>query len=159
MKQFANLDHLVETVQKYEWFCGTGLDEYGRFIVYVNRMDYNVIKEIPAKINKQQVLFHFFHPKLQYITHVGNTIPQAEKPVIMTSIVNQDEINLNQLISDLDSLESVCGSENLAHIFFETHDQHNAITYFSIKYPEIRKKMEKLYQNYGFDILYEQLDL
>jgi hypothetical protein len=27
MEHFANLDQLVEAVQKYEWFLGTGLDE------------------------------------------------------------------------------------------------------------------------------------
>ncbi len=157
MEHFANLDQLVETIQKYEWFRGTGLDEYGRFVIYVSRMDYNVLKEIPAKINKQQVIFHFYYPKLQYITQVSNTISQAEVNTISKPI-HQEEIDIDKLISDLDSLESICGSNVLQDIFYEVHDGKNAVTNWSGKFPEVRKVMESLYNNYGFDLIYEELD-
>lgn len=157
MEYFANLDQLVEAVQKYEWFRGTGLDEFGRFVVYVSRMDYNVIKEISTKINKQQVLFHFYYPKLQYITQVANIIPQVKKPVAVIPAL-QKEINLEQLIDDLDSLENICGSNILQDIFYEVHDGKNAVTNWSSKFPEVRKSMDVLYTTYGFDLIYEELD-
>lgn len=155
MEHFANLDQLVEALQKYEWFRATGLDEYGRFVVYVSRMDYNIIKDIPAKINKQQVLFHFYHPQHKYIAHVANTIHQVEKPVV---VMPPEEINLDQLIFNLDNLESICGSNVLQDVFYEVHDGKNAVTNWSAKFPEVRKSMDVLYTAYGFDLIYEELD-
>jgi hypothetical protein len=159
MEHFANLDQLVEAVQKYEWFLGTGLDEFGRFVVYVSRMDYNVLKEIPAKINNKQVLFHFFHPQHTYIKFEPNTIPQVEKKVEpVVTHVTQEEVNIDDLISDLDDLEDICGSNVLQDIFYEVHDGKNAVTNWSSKFPEVRIALDKLYSTYGFDLIYEELD-
>jgi len=158
MESFANLDQLVETVQKYEWFRTTGLDQYGRFVVYVSRMDYDILKDIPDKINNQQVLFHFFYPQYQYIKAVPNTITQVEKNTATSKPIHPVEINIEKLISDLDSLESICGSNILQDIFYEVHDGKNAVTNWSAKFPEVREAMESLYDKYGFDLIYEELD-
>jgi hypothetical protein len=157
MEHFANLDQLVEAVQKYEWFRGTGLDEFGRFVVYVSQMDFNIIKEMPAKINKQQVLFHFYNPKLQYITYEANFIPQVKKPLPVVESL-PEEVNINQLIDELDSLENICGPNILQDIFYEVHDGKNAVTNWSAKFSNVRTSLENLYKTYGFDLIYEELD-
>jgi hypothetical protein len=117
------------------------------------------LKEIPAKINNKQVLFHFFHPQHTYIKFEPNTIPQVEKKVEpVVTHVTQEEVNIDDLISDLDDLEDICGSNVLQDIFYEVHDGKNAVTNWSSKFPEVRIALDKLYSTYGFDLIYEELD-
>lgn len=159
MKTFANLDELVEYVQQYEWFCSTGLDKYNRFVVYVNRMDFGIIADMPPKINNKQVLFHFYVPPQQYINNVSNRITQVEPPHKTIVVATEpDEVNIQDLILELDRLEKICGSNVLQDVFYEVHDGKNAVTNWSVKFPEVRSSIENLYSTYGFDLIYEELD-
>ena len=95
MESFANLDQLVKMVQKYEWFRATGLDEYGRFVIYVSKMDYNILKDIPAKINNQQVLFHFFYSPRQYVNSIETLMPQIKSSSMTPQVSKKNLILLN----------------------------------------------------------------
>jgi hypothetical protein len=68
------------------------------------------------------------------------------------------ELSVRALTDELDRLERLCGSNILQDIFYETHDQNNAVTNLSAKYPEVRQRIQKLYDKYGFDVIYEELD-
>lgn len=70
----------------------------------------------------------------------------------------EEEKSVNHLIAELDKLERQCGSNSLQDIFYEIHDGINAVTEWSKRYPDVRKTLEKLYQQYGFDVIYEELD-
>jgi hypothetical protein len=48
-------------------------------------------------------------------------------------------------------------SDIVAAIFFETHDGKNAVTNYSEQYPNVRQRMEKLYNTFGFDVLYDKI--
>jgi hypothetical protein len=52
----------------------------------------------------------------------------------------------------------MCGSNIMQDIFYEVHDKENAVTNLSAKFPDVRKSMEKLYAQYGFDLIYENMD-
>jgi hypothetical protein len=71
----------------------------------------------------------------------------------------QLELRVRHLTDELDKLEKICGTNILGDIFFEIHDGSNAVTNLSIKYPEVREKLQSLYHQFGFDILYEELEL
>lgn len=66
--------------------------------------------------------------------------------------------SLQFLQNSLEKLEKDCGSFVLQDIFYEIHDGKNAVTNNSTRYPEVRKKLEKLYREYGFDVIYDELD-
>lgn len=70
-----------------------------------------------------------------------------------------EDQSLRHLQSELEKLEKICGTHTLSEIFFEEHDADRAITNISARYPEVRKSIHKLYQTYGFDLLYEELEL
>lgn len=70
----------------------------------------------------------------------------------------QLELSVRALTDELDRLERLCGSNILQDIFYEVHDKTNAVTNLSAKFPEVRGRVEKLYDKYGFDIIYEELD-
>jgi hypothetical protein len=72
--------------------------------------------------------------------------------------VTQPDLDINYLIKELDRLERICGSNHMQDIFYEVHDQDNAVTNLSSKFPDVRRRMESLYKKYGFDIIYEEMD-
>lgn len=72
--------------------------------------------------------------------------------------VSTDDQSLRHLQNELDRLEKVCGSHTLQDIFYESHDGKNAVTNMSKHYVDVRKSMDKLIQEYGFDVIYEELD-
>jgi hypothetical protein len=72
--------------------------------------------------------------------------------------VEEEEKSVLHLQKELDRLEKQCGSYTLQDIFYEIQDGKNAVTNMSARYPEVRKGLEKLYSQYGFDVIYEELD-
>jgi hypothetical protein len=68
------------------------------------------------------------------------------------------ELSVRALTDEIDRLERICGSNILQDIFYEIQDGKNAVTNLSAKFPEVRTRMQKLYDKYGFDIIYEELD-
>jgi hypothetical protein len=68
------------------------------------------------------------------------------------------ELSVRALTDELDRLEKLCGSNILQDIFYEVHDQKNAVTNLSARYPEVRTRIQKLYDKYGFNAIYEELD-
>jgi len=129
------------------WFHSMETDS-NRIIVYVNYMSYEVLTSVPDNIDGKQVVCHFASAKLFTRDKFADTV----------NLVPEDEVDINKLNSELTSLKLVCGEEILSHMFFEIHDNHDAVTQFSEKYPDVRKSMEKLYDEYGFDLIYESLE-
>ncbi len=84
---------------------------------------------------------------LENIKDLSNDVEEINAP-----------LDLRELIKELDHLEKMCGSNIMQDIFYETHDGINAVTNLSSKFPDVRREMENLYEQYGFDIIYEELD-
>lgn len=155
----------LSLLDQYDWFCDAEIDNFGRFVVYVDKMDISFIGSTPDIIGGCHVLFHFassqFSNKNSEPIKNYNSINNIYRDYVLTNFSDFEEnyMNLSLLTNELESLEKICGIEILGHLFYEIHDDINAVTNYSNDYPEVRQKMEKLYQTYGFDVLYEQLEL
>lgn len=152
-----NLNTFINTLDQYDWFCDAELDNLGRFVVYVDRMDLNFIGSTPNMIGGHHVLFHYVMS--QPVQKKQSFIVPAIKKIELIEEENEPETNLEFLVTELDRLENICGANILGDIFFEIHDKYNAVTNLSAKYPEVRQTLEELYNIYGFDIIYDELEL
>jgi len=146
------------------WFHSMETEASGRIVVYVKYMDKEVLTSVPDTIDGKQVVVHFAGAKLATREMFTNN------PSMRTSFVasldqspdvgfDESDVDVALLIDELEKLERRCSSGQLADIFFEIKDQHNAVTDLSKIYPDVRKSLEKLYDVYGFDILYDELEL
>lgn len=182
------MDQLSKQFKTKDWFYDVGTDQYGRLVVYVKYMCHETLHDIPDMAGGIQVLVHFAASKtatreqfvdspsapkpfdmtpLQFYqaakdaqakgidTGVGQLVDQLDKEV---SEEADDEKSIRYLQNELEKLEKICGSYTLQDIFYEVQDGKNAVTNLSARYPEVRQRMEKLYEMYGFDVIYEELD-
>lgn len=162
---------LTEAFKNYAWFHDVGTDQYGRLVVYVKYMNHETLMKIPDRMEGRQVLVHFASSKLAKAEHFTSRQDDHEPFPLLNKeaeMVGQDgivelpssflEFDLSGLCKELDRLEKICGSNCLQDIFYEIHDGRNAVTNNSARYPEVRNSLERLYQDYGFDVIYEELD-
>ena len=96
--------------------------------------------------------------RLNYKT-VEATVVKEPEMVDTEEQERELELSVRVLTDELDRLEKLCGSNILGEIFFEEHDRENAVTNLSSKFPEVRKHIHRLYELYGFDTIYEELEL
>lgn len=155
-----------------DWFYDVGTDQYGRLVVYVNWNSEEILRAVPDTAGGVQVLVHFVSSKtarredfastpadqssapVADVTHEAEYLGEDDLEELPSSMIS----DIGALARELDRLERACGSNILQDIFYEVHDGAHAVTNVSGKYPEVRMSMEKLYKEYGFDIIYEELD-
>lgn len=167
------LELLTSMFFEREWFCEAGKDDIGRYVVYVKRMNMETMTSIPDMMLGKQVLVHFIGSKTarrEDFTTNGNHVPFARveyNPLPKLAPVSDGieelssdllENDIGELIDELSRLEKICGSNTLQDIFYEIHDGKNAVTNLSDRYPLIKNSLQSLYDEYGFDIIYEELD-
>lgn len=179
------MHQLSEQFKSRDWFYDVGTDQYGRIVVYVKYMNHETLHDVPDRAGGIQVLVHFATSKTatreqfvdspkpsigitptQFVQKAreaqangvdvgfGQLIDQLDEEIISGS----DEKSIRYLQDELEKLEKICGSYTLQNIFYEIQDGKNAVTNLSVRYPEVRQRMEKLYDMYGFDVIYEELD-
>jgi hypothetical protein len=172
MEQQEALDLLRKQFQNKEWFYDVGVDQYGRYVVYVHHMNMESMTTVPDKFDGKQVLCHFAGYKTATREHFTQDKPKVSSfedniPFdLIRDVTDEAELiddpgtplDLNSLIKELDRLERMSGSNIMQDIFYEVHDKNNAVTNLSAKFPEVREAMERLYQRYGFDVIYENMD-
>jgi hypothetical protein len=170
---------LTDMFKGRDWFHSVAVEQYGRIVVYVNYMCQETLYDVPDKVANRQVLVHFAASKFATREQFTSSTQKKEdniaiplvKPIV--DITDQAELiddgveelpssflqfDLNDLCKELNRLEKICGSNALQDIFYEIHDGRNAVTNLSARYPDVKSSMEKLYQEYGFDVIYEELD-
>jgi len=131
-----------------DWFHSVGADKYGRVVVYVNYMCHETLHNIPDKYEGKQVLVHFAASEFTKREDFTNANPSSPKQTHEVDILNRD---IQNLVNDF-------GRDKVRDIFYEIHDGANALTNFSPKHPFARDVLEKLYDEYGFDVLFDLLD-
>lgn len=161
------IELLTKMFQGRPWFHSVGVEKYGRYVVYTNFMCHETLHDVPDRVNNKQVLVHFAASMTSTASQFTNT-PAAPKLQLVLDEPEPEAIeeidssllerDLSELCRKLDKLEKICGSNRLQDIFYEVHDGKNAITNLSSHYPEVRAAMEELYDEYGFDVIYEELD-
>jgi hypothetical protein len=181
MDKQEGMDQLNEMYKAKEWYHSVGLDQYGRIVVYVKFMNHETLHDIPDNMGKHQVLVHFAGSKLatreQFVSMPqapGASFVQAAKEAqangvdtsvgqmldVVTEVAGteEEEKSILYLQKELERLEKICGSYTLQDIFYEIQDGKNAVTNMSARYPEVHTRLLKLYNLYGFDVIYEELD-
>lgn len=162
-----------------DWFADVGTDQNGRYVVYIKYMCPETISGIVDYYEGTQVVVHFdmsrtatreqFTSNLsapgaslkQYVAAEYATsvkAPWVELKGDVTVEPAEEDKSLRHLTDELDKLEKLCGTNTLQDIFYEIHDGDNAVTNLSDRYPVIRAGLDRLYDEYGFDIVYEELD-
>lgn len=181
------LKQLSDQFGHEDWFHSTGLDQYGRLVVYVKHMNHATLNDIPSRVDGKQVLVHFAGSlptaTNQYVSRpqapgasltpyqpINLVFAEGDRPTgILPLAIEQseeddvagseeEEKSILYLQRELDKLEKACGSYTLQDIFYEIQDGKNAVTNMSARYPDVRKSLERLYNLYGFDVIYEELD-
>jgi len=170
------LRELEILLDPYDWFCEV-VAEARRYVVYVSHM--NAIQDtvIPDFVQGHQVVVHFAasapDAKNDFVNQVSTRLPayvpsieekvdyipdldDAAAAAYHDSLGKPETINL--LCRELDRLEKQCGSNILQDIFYEIHDNKNAVTNLRSKFPDVHQGLMKLYNEYGFDTIYEELD-
>lgn len=173
MEVSEGLDSLTQMFKDRDWFCEVGMDTIGRYVVYVKFMNLEVYTSIPDMMLGKQVLVHFIASKTarrEDFTNNATHVPFSKPaPAPKLELVVEDdgieelssdylENDLGDLLKELDRLEKMCGSNALQDIFYEIHDGKNAVTNLSDRYPVVRDSLRNLYDEYGFDVIYEELD-
>lgn len=148
------------------WFHSVGRDQYNRLVVYTNFMCHETLHDIPDRVEGIQVLVHFAASK----TATREQFTNPGKPVLTLvldelepfDVIELDSADLendvDDLCKELDKIEKRCGSNIMQDIFYEIHDGKNAVTQLGSRYPEARDALQKLYDEYGFDVIYEEMD-
>jgi len=170
------MEYLRNLYKDKEWFHSVGLEKYGRIVVYIHHTTHETLHDIPDSVAGKQVLVHFaaslFLDKDKYVNRPSTAVhPMMELEAAarradadgtidpVDEVADQtQELSIRHLENELDRLERLCGSNTLQDIFYEIKDAHNAVTNLSARYPEVRKALERLYDQYGFDVIYENLD-
>lgn len=148
-----SLSLLTDMFKSKDWFNDVGADELGRLVVYCNYMNAEVFSATPSKLGDRYVLIQFASAKKVEVKPA--IAPIIEAPPI---VERPTDLNVPYLIRELDRLEKICGSNSLQDVFYEIHDGKNAVTNVSSRYPEVREGLEWLYQSYGFDVIYDEMD-
>jgi len=153
---------LKEKFQKNQWFHDVVLDRYNRPVVYVYELTREIDEAVPQTLGGRQVLVHWasslIFKKEQFVSN-GTEAAISLVKVKAEELPSSDlELDLSDLTLTLDSLEKICGSNILQDIFYEVHDGPNSVTNLSARHPEVREALNKLYDEFGFDIIYEELD-
>jgi len=157
------LSFLRELFKGKDWFYDADMFN-GRLVVYTHFMSEEVMKTVPRDVEGKQVLLHFAACKrVTTDSFVVKPVLHEPKPVVpVAELVKKSTVDIDHemeyLRGELDRLEGMCNSNTLQDIFFEVHDGKNAITNISSKYPDVREEMVILYEDYGFDVIYEELD-
>jgi hypothetical protein len=170
----SDLAELQEQYEDRDWFAEVGLDEYSRCVVYVKYMNRETLA-IPTYTEEgREVCVHFLSSKMvtrdQFVEKQGGVSLPVYQPLMapfpidlmteLTELTEQvtENKSLVYLQRSLERLEKDCGSNILQDLFYELHDGKNAVTNNSSRYPEVWKKLGKLYEIYGFDVIYENID-
>lgn len=134
------LNLLKEQLSNFEWFNSLSTDIFGRFVVYVNKMNSEVFSNVPDVVDGKQTLCHFY-PK-SYNSMAENIPYQLHQDQLVSSWCKLVEQSSEQIVKDL---------------FFEVHDGDDSITNFSQKYPDVFLKVKELYDLYGFDVIHNEM--
>lgn len=160
-----NLQVLKNCLKDKEWFCDVGLTDSNKPVVYVHHMSLDIFDII---ISESKALL-LEHPHIHFSTGLSldksRYVTDLTKPKISWDDGPEPDFDsepetfdISLLTEEVSKLRKVCGDNILSDIFYEVHDGKNAITNLSVKFPEVREALNHLYVEYGFDLIYEQVE-
>ena len=157
-----NLQLLKNNLQNYDWFYDVGINEWGVPTIYVHSMSSKIFQIIFDNSKDLTIDYPCVHFASALTVDASKYVVNLTKPQI--SLIDDPEPDENlgyselNLSEEIGNLRKICGVNILSDIFYEIHDGKNAITNLSVKFPEVREGLDKLYSTYGFNLIYEQVD-
>lgn len=155
----------------YPWFAKKVIkhpSSHNAIIAYVHLMNAEVFAVVPDKCEGYDVKVHFIAsaPIEPGAPSPYVSSPQARpafnpaalapaKPLLDEEPVFTQTLDVH---NEIWKLQRVCGKDALTDIFYEIHDGDDAVTELSEEYPAVRAELQKLYNEFGFDVLFEELD-
>lgn len=133
-----NLAEIKDNYCKYDWFSDVESTDK-QVVFYVKYMNSQVFTLVPDSVDKKNVLIHFIHSK------------NVKKDNFITTYQFNDEL----LNVKLKSLIEEFGDSVTEYVFYEIHDGSNKITFVAEQIPKLKEHMQKLYDEYGFDIIHD----
>jgi hypothetical protein len=170
------IEFLTNKFKDKDWFCEVGLDNIGRYVVYVKYSCMETLTLEPDMLFGKQVLVAFIRSKTaraeDFTTNAtrvpfAKTVDDLVGDILAPQEIGDEieelssdvlEIDIEDLTDELDRLERLCGTNALQDIFYEIQDGNDSVTNLSARYPDVRVSLEQLYEKYGFDLIYEELD-
>jgi len=146
------LDNIQDQLSQFDWYH-SHVVEPRKVTIYVNYMNHNVLTAIPDKIGDKQTVLCFSSHVLAKADDYS-FFPQVKK---QEELGEQEDVTFDDL-KELDYIISVAGIENTLHLFYEIHDSDDNVTQVASAFPLEAKAMAKLYDKYGFDVLYDYLE-
>ena len=143
-----NTKGLTTLCSDQDWFVEVAFDSASRYIVYASYIDSNVLSFVPSTFDDKQVLVHFAKNKS---ARKEDWTYQINDPYVPCC-------NKDTLINELEVLWNEYGEGVVADVFFEIHDGTNAITELSKEYPDAKNSVQKLYDMFGFDVMYSEIE-
>lgn len=157
---------LVDAYGSKPWFHSVGKDQYGRHVVYIKYSCHETLNDIMDYSLGKQVMVHF----ASYAEASREKFSDVQKPKLQAPpevvVVTKEETDLRDDLDFLDTeifaLKRICGEDNLVDILYEIHDPRNntypGFTVVSKEFPEARTRLEKLYDKFGCDVLFGELE-
>jgi hypothetical protein len=140
------IETLKEKLSSKDWFVGAEIDpDYKLSVVcYVSKMNTDILKEIPEKIDDENILIHFAPYK-------------PPPPITLDDLKKENkEIKISDIDpeSEIEHLILICGKGNLMIILDEIHnaDEKKAM---SKEFEKVASQMNALYDEFGYDILFD----
>ena len=160
-------DELLSSFKDKPWFHSIVPDKSGRLAVLVKEMNLTVLQEIPSFKNNIQILVHFAPPTPPVVSNQTLYVNQED---ILEELEDDDLFEIDDTAVTpvarkpealMNSIDELIGQSNyniVSDIFYEIHDGSNAVTNLSVKKPEIKAALEKLYLEFGFQAIEKELD-
>lgn len=150
-----NLEQFKDNLVKKDWFKDIDVKN-NKIFVYVSSLNKECLLQdvIPDFIDDKQVLVHFDLAKKQCVDELSPELDEILEFELDNSI--DEELLVSGI---LDVKNSGLSKNILESIFFEIHDGDNRITNFGEKNLEVKEKIQNLYNKFGFDLVFTQLDL
>lgn len=146
MNLVTNLDN---SIVNSDWFDSIEIIN-NKILVYVKEMSLDILQAIPQKIDGKPVFVHFLSSKNVSIDHY------VDKKDFGSTTQSGSEYQM--LHCELSDMRKLCDYSSILDIFYEIHDGDNAITSFSEEYPMIKESMKVLYNKYGFDPIFKEIN-
>ena len=160
-----SLQWLTNTYSKEPWYHSAEVDAFGRYVLYSKYLSKEILETIPLTHNEKHILIHFSAYKDLNPTQFTFTASPANLSAVEET---EDEDLSEDIHNELWSLKKICGEDNLVEILYEIHEDNAStkglsdyalgITNVSKEFPEVRKQLEALYNKYGCDILFDEVE-
>jgi hypothetical protein len=146
------LKTLVSKFGSQSWFHSAEIEPTWKqtVILYAKEMSPEILKAVPERIEDCRVLLHFS----SYKELVENAKKPIAAPVAMEE-KQKKEVEEPTLTSRVWALKKICGKENLLSVLNEINAK--AETKVAEEYPAVLEELTKLDDEFGYDVLYEEL--